>query len=767
MSGRVQGVGFRPHVWRTVVSLGLTGDVRNISQGVEVRLVCKADGLETFEHALKANLPALARIDALHISPLQRQELAELGPGFAILPSLARNRSTMVLPDAATCNQCLAELFDPDNRRYRYPFISCTHCGPRFSVIRSMPYDRERTSMSAFGLCDACAREYADPEDRRFHAQTNACDACGPKLWLETPSGHRLEAADPFASMSATLQAGQILALKGLGGFHLCCDARDPFAVTRLRERKRRPAKPLAVMFRNLEQLGEYVMASPEEIALLRSAEAPIVLLRPLKQGKRLAEAVAPDSAWLGCMLPYTPVHHLLLADAEGPLIMTSANRTGLPQVIDNQAAREQLADLADLLVMHDRTIVSRIDDSVMRVHDTSGKVQVLRPGRGVAPLSLALPSGFSTGPEVLALGGDLKNTFCLAREGQLIVSHYQGDLQQLAVNEAADDARDHYRQLYQAAPELLACDLHPDYVSTRIATDAKNLRVIRVQHHHAHLAACLGEHGYPLRGDPVLGICLDGTGYGEAGRLWGGEFLYGGYGEVERLARLQPGALPGGENAIREPWRLLVTRLHQAGIDPLSTLDLWPVLADKPLTTICSMIEQNFNSPASSSAGRVFDAVAAALGCYAEGISYEGQAAVALETLAQSCAERVMAYHLPISRHEGLWQLDIRGLWPQIMADLEADRPRPQIALAFHLGLAQGLSTLALRLRRTHPFKTLVLSGGVMQNALLSDQLERLLVDAGIKVLRHQQVPCNDAGLSLGQALVALARQTGGRQDA
>ncbi len=770
IDGYVQGVGFRPHVWRTASQLGLCGDVRNTTAGVEIRLVCTETAVSLFREALIQNLPPLARVDSWRIDTLAPDAVAAMAPGFRILPSFASDRLTTILPDAATCSACLAELFDPHNRRYRYPFINCTHCGPRFSIIEGMPFDRVRTSMASFDLCADCSREYANPDDRRFHAQANACPVCGPQLWLETASGERVESSNLFVELADGLMQGQILALKGLGGFHLACDARNQNAVMRLRQRKHRPAKALAVMFRDLDQLRDYVQIRSEEAELLRSPQAPIVLMRPLAQGNRLAEAIAPDSNWLGCMLPYTPLHHLLLAACDGPLVMTSGNRSGMPQVIDNDAARVQLADIADLLVMHDRAIISRVDDTVMRVQPFSGQAEVLRPGRGTAPISLPLPQGFSPTAELLALGGDLKNTFCLVKEGRATLSQYQGDLQQLAVHEAVVKALGHYQQLYQLTSAILACDSHPGFFSTQEAHRSHECQLIQVQHHQAHLAACLGEHGYPLDGDPVLAICLDGTGYGEHGGLWGGELLYGGYGQADRLACLKPCPLPGGESAIREPWRLLVAQLLQAGIDPVTTRDIWPLLASKPLETLKQMIVQGVNAPLSSSAGRLFDAMAAALGCYAEGISYEGQAAIALESLAQRGGDHasVVPYAFPILEDESGWQLDSSALWPRVISDLRAGRPLEQLARAFHLGLAQGLFELAMRMRCDRPFDSLVLSGGVMQNALLADQLQSRFEAAGLAVMRHRKVPCNDSGLSLGQALVALARvQQGGRNDA
>ncbi|MBA4501790.1 carbamoyltransferase HypF [Marinobacterium marinum] len=770
IGGRVQGIGFRPYVWRLARSLDLRGMVRNIPTGVEVELRCSALELALFRKRLLRELPPQAVVETLTVTPFMPAD--EPGPQsmFCIRPSGSGEGVTVVLPDLATCADCRAELFNPLSRYYRYPFISCTHCGPRFSIMAETPYDRAGTSMAAFGMCEVCRREYLDPEDRRFHAQGQACAACGPSLWLETPDGSSLQVNDPFEQMGEQLRAGRILALKGLGGFHLCCNALDEAAVQRLRRCKGRPDKALAVMFTDLEQLRAYVSISPEERNWLTSPQAPILLLRPHRNGRRLAPGIAPDSPWLGCMLPYTPIHHLLMSVMTGPLVMTSGNRSGQPQVFDNQEAREQLADMADLLVMHDRDILQPIDDSVARVQQGSGYREVVRPGRGLAPLALPLPPGFDPAAQGLALGGDLKNTFCLVQAGRAVISQYQGDQQQLAIQHATAAMRQHYRQLYRTEPVWQACDRHPDYRLTRDVTEDRTVPAALVQHHHAHLASCLGENGVLLDGEAVLGVCLDGTGFGDPDGLWGGEFLYGNYADVVRVGSLRACALPGGDTATREPWRLLVAQLLQAGIDPENVLDIWPMLVSKPLAVVRSMIEHRINTPMSSSAGRLFDAVGAALGCYADSISYEGQAAIALEALAQQCAvpAGIGGYAMDVTKRDGRWQLDPGRIWLQLLDDLRQRRPPEEVAQAFHLGLAQGVVELVTRIQHDYPFETLALSGGVMQNARLVGLLEAHCTGAGLKVLRHRHLPCNDSGLALGQALVTMARlsRARGRQE-
>ncbi|WP_373507436.1 carbamoyltransferase HypF, partial [Thiocapsa sp.] len=597
----------------------------------------------------------LARIDAIERRPIaDARELADLAQrhDFVILESAATAVHTGIVADAATCAACVAEIRDPADRRHRYPFTNCTHCGPRLSIVAGIPYDRARTSMAAFPMCLDCAAEYKDPADRRFHAQPNACPVCGPKVWLQDAAGRLLDptalgAEDAIAAASRLLAEGKILAIKGIGGFHLACDATNPDAVAELRRCKRRYAKPLALMARDLDVIRGYCRVTGRDAALLSGPAAPILLLdrvgsdgaeRGGDPRQPLAPDVAPGQTTLGVMLPYSPIHHLLLADWDRPLVMTSGNLSEEPQCIDNADALGRLGQLADVLLLHDRAILNRVDDSVVRV--MAGEPRLLRRARGYAPTPLPLPPGFEDAPPLLALGGELKNTFCLIRDGQAILSQHLGDLEDAKTAREYERTLALYLDLFQVVPEALAVDLHPDYRSSLIGRDRAardGLPLIGVQHHHAHLASTLADNGWPLDAGPVLGILLDGLGYGSDGTLWGGEFLLGDYLDFERVAHLKPVAMPGGTRAILEPWRNLYAHLESAGgwaawrarfagLEPIERLDA------KPLGILNTLIARGLNAPLSSSAGRLFDAVAAALGVGGEVLTYEGQAAIALE---------------------------------------------------------------------------------------------------------------------------------------
>ncbi len=710
----MQGVGFRPFVWALAREFGLTGRVWNDPEGVGIEVWGEVEG---FVAALSARAPALARVDGVEVAPLD----GAAPEGFEIAESRGRGAETRVVPDAATCPACLAEV-QGDGRRKGYAFTNCTHCGPRFSILRGLPYDRGQTTMAGFGLCAACAAEYRDPSDRRFHAQPIACPDCGPRLWFEPGGG------DPIARAVEVLRAGGVVAVKGLGGFHLACDAGNPAALALLRGRKRRPAKPFALMG-SLAALAEVADLTGAE-ALLADPAAPVVLV---PSRRVLPEGVAPGMATLGVMLPATPLHHLLVAGFGGVLVMTSGNLSGEPQVIGNDEAREKLAGFVDGFLCHDRDIARRLDDGVERASPR----MVLRRGRGRVPGVLPVPFPGQT----LALGGQMKGAVCAVKNGQALLGHHLGDLDGVLNAAEFHKAIADYTALFDLRPQVVACDLHPDFTSTR-AAEAMGLPVVRVQHHHAHLAACLAENLW--QGGRVAGIVLDGTGLGQDGTIWGGELLLGDYRGFERVGGLAPAPLPGGDRAAREPWRNALMRLDQAGESALAER-----LFGGPVATLRAMAAKGVNAPMGSSAGRLFDAVAGCLGIGAQ--SYEGEAAMRLEALAGDVGE-VEGYAF-----DGL---DPAPMFRQIARDLGRVAPE-MIAARFHEGLAAAFSGLARRLVREGRAEAVALTGGCLQNAVLHRALVRHLGD--VPVLVHRETPCGDGGLALGQAMVALAQMERG----
>ena len=771
--GLVQGVGFRPTVWRLARACGLVGEVWNDSQGVVVWVQGQTAQIDEFCSRLYREAPPLARIDALERHPSEAPP--ERGD-FRIRASRGGEIRTGVVPDAATCAACRREINDPADRRYRYPFTNCTHCGPRLTIVERIPYDRANTSMRHFLLCPACETEYDDPADRRFHAQPNACPACGPRIWLTDDRGDALPlptGRDAVQLASDLLGQGRILAIKGIGGFHLACDAADEAAVSRLRRRKGRYHKPFALMARDLETVGRYCRVTEDEAVLLQGTEAPIVLLRR-RETLSLARSVAPSQLSLGFMLPYTPLHHLLLAEWDRPLVMTSGNRVEEPQCVENAEAASRLHSLADFFLVHDREITNRVDDSVTRIMD--GKPRVLRRARGYAPAPIRLPDGFESAPPLLALGAELKNTFCLFKQGQAVVSQHLGDLENLIAYQDYLHNLDLYRELFEHQPEALVVDLHPNYRSAhhgRAMAQQRQLPLITVQHHHAHIASVMAENGWPLQAGPVIGIALDGSGYGSDGTVWGGEILLAGYEGFERLAALRPTPLPGGSQAILQPWRNAFSQLYTClGWDRVMSewghLESVRWFAEQPLEILGRMMEGGLNSPLSSSCGRLFDAVAALLGICRESIGYEGQAAIELETAALTASGRELpGYRLEIVSGAGLRLLDPTSLWPALLDDLSAGVDRADIAWRFHRGLSESLTRLALELVREQGVDTLALSGGVFQNRTLFEGVSRALRASGLRVLSHRQVPANDGGLSLGQAVIGAARLLTGRADA
>jgi len=728
LNGAVQGVGFRPFVYRLAAELGLPGWVLNSSSGLVVEVEGRRDVLRVFLERLEAEKPPAAVVLAREISFLAPAGYSR----FEIRASDAEAEKTAsLLPDLATCAQCLSELFDPANRRYRYPFTNCTNCGPRYSIILDLPYDRPRTTMREFRLCPECEREYKDPADRRFHAQPNACPKCGPRLSIEPPAP-----GEPLSLAAAALGRGRIVALKGIGGFQLLVDARNEEAVMRLRRLKHREEKPFALMMASLEMASRYCELSGEEERLLASRAAPIVLLRPRAGAADLAPAVARSSPYLGVMLPYSPLHHLLMREIDFPIVATSGNRSDEPIAIDNEEALERLRGIADLFLLHDRPIARPCDDSVVRV--ARGRESVLRRARGYAPLPVRLDRKL---PPVLAVGAHLKNTVAIAAGNQVFVSQHIGDLDTAEARRAFERAIDDLCRLYRFKPELVAADLHPDYASTLWARSS-GLPLVSVQHHQAHVAACAAENGLE---DDYLGVAWDGTGYGLDGSVWGGEFFLVRGGKFERIAHLRPFRLPGGEAAIKECWRAAAGLLYEgfgAGAAPV---------ACPSRSLIMRMLERGVNSPWTTSVGRLFDVVASLTGL-AQVNRFEGQAAMLVE---RAIGSTVTGDCYPLIEKDGA--ADWAPLIEAVNEDLRKGTSHSLIAARFHNALAGWIVSVA----RRSGVSNVVLSGGVFQNSYLVERSAGMLEDLGFRVFTHQRVPPNDGGISLGQAVLAgrLAR--------
>jgi hydrogenase maturation protein HypF len=737
--GAVQGVGFRPFVYRQSTALGLTGWVGNTPAGVTVEAEGEPDQVAALIRSLREAPPPNAAIVAI-----DSEEIAPNGDeGFAIRTSDAAGpRSAAILPDLATCEDCLAELFDPADRRYRYPFINCTHCGPRYSIIEELPYDRTRTAMRHFPMCPTCRAEYETPSDRRFHAEPNACPDCGPRLALWDRAGGPLARDDAaLRAGAAALRRGEIVAVKGIGGFHLLVDARDEASVTRLRRRKGREEKPFAVMFPALDRLRDCAEVSAAEAALLLGPARPIVLLRA--RGSMLAPAVAPRNPRIGAFLPYAPLHHLLLHDLGFPVVATSGNRSDEPIVIDENEAPARLAGIADLFLMHDRPILRPVDDSVAQF--VCGRPQLLRRGRGHAPAPIAV-EGVKGG--ILALGGHLKTTIALTQPGEVVPSPHIGDLDTVTARAAHARTIVDLTRLLATDASLVACDHHPDYASTQ-AAQAMALPVIRVQHHLAHIAACMAEHRLA---PPLLGIAWDGTGWGPDGTVWGGEFLLVGKDGWRRVAHLRRFRLPGGEIAVREPRRAALGLLYEAfGEEALAMTDLAPVaaFAAAERAVLGRMLAQGINAPWCSSAGRLFDAFAALCGLR-QRIAYEGQAASELEGAADNdTAGR--SYEFPIGRPAdgGALILDWQRALQTALAELRAGAAAGAVSAALHRGLAAAIVAIAREIGEPR----VVLTGGCFQNARLLETAVALLREAGYRPFWPQLVPPNDGGIALGQA--------------
>ncbi|NVB40879.1 carbamoyltransferase HypF [Pseudenhygromyxa sp. WMMC2535] len=772
--GAVQGVGFRPTAARVARRMGLQGWVRNDAAGVEIALMADGPRISAYLEALTRALPPLARIDALERS----EDPSFVADGFMIVASEGEGAPRAVVTvDAAACAACLREVLDPLSRRYRYPFTTCTHCGPRYSIVERIPYDRENTTMAGFPMCAACRAEYEDEDDRRFHAEPVACFACGPRAALRRMDG-RAFSADAFSMMDevdavATLLArAEIVAIKGLGGYQLCCDATSDAAVAKLRERKLRPDQPFALMVRDLDVARRYAELDAGDEALLTSPAGPIVLLRPrVVDARPLCALVAPEQPCVGVMLPTTPLHHLIMRRLDRPVVCTSGNLHSEPQCLTPAEVDARLAGVADWALDHDRPIAHRVDDSVVR--RMAGAPRVLRRARGYAPSWMPLVAS-PDAPAILAVGAQDKATFAISQGDRVLLSPHLGDLDSEAAFTAYLDSFAALSELYAHRPQRIAIDRHHGYRSAqwgRQLAAARGLEVIEVQHHHAHIAACLAENGWRPAGadDLVLGIALDGLGMGLDGELWGGELLLARYEGFERVASLKPVALLGGDKASREPWRNLYAQLMAemgwAELDMnFAHLPVVQDLAARPRDLLDSMLRSGTRCPTASSCGRLFDAAAAALDLHRDAISFEGQAAMALEALVTPATLEAAreGEHYPMATPklggDGLPYLEPLGLWRAMLGDLHAGIEPSLIAARFHVAVADGLILLAMRAQRQHAFRVAALSGGCFQNALLLALVVDGLRGLGLEVLTHTAVPPNDGCIALGQAAIAAA---------
>jgi len=744
INGIVQGVGFRPFVYQTAVRHGLNGTVANTSTGVAIHIESPADRIDTFLHALVDHQPPLAHVIDVQTEPASINGHSD----FTIVHSRAGDeRATLISPDVSMCNDCRRELFDSHDRRYRYPFINCTNCGPRYTIIDDIPYDRPNTSMRHFTMCAACQTEYDDPQSRRFHAQPNACADCGPHVEFRDHAGHTVRTNDPIGEAVQFLNQGRIVAVKGLGGFHLAVDAANEAAVRRLRKRKHREEKPFAIMSLGIEEVDAYASIESEEKALLLSSRRPIVLLKK-KASHPLAESVAPGNRYFGVMLPYAPLHYLLLAHGFHALVMTSGNMTDEPIAIDNADALDRLSGIADYFLLHNREIYLRSDDSIVR--RTDGSSRFLRRSRGYVPMPVFLKTSL---PPILGCGAELKSTVCLTKGKNAFLSQHIGDLENLATYEFFTQTIDHLARILDIAPEVIAHDMHPDYMSTRYAQDRKNVERIPIQHHHAHIVACMAEHQID---GPVLGLSFDGTGFGTDGAIWGGEVLIAEYNDFTRKAHLDYFPMPGSSSAIREPWRMAVS--YQYGT---YGRDMWhlglPFLDEIGETNgrfLIQMIDRGLNAPLTSSLGRLFDGIAAMVGLRNR-VSFEGQAAMELEMQSDENVDNVydFGWHGEPAR-----RIDIRPLIKGIAEDIVAGVSPKRIGGKFHQTLITRFTDLIEELRRETGIDRVALSGGVFQNTLLLSGFIQALERKGMRVYTHRIVPTNDGGISLGQAVAAAA---------
>jgi hydrogenase maturation protein HypF len=746
--GIVQGVGFRPFVYGLTVKHNLKGWVYNTSEDVRIEVEGEAKAIKQFERELEIKAPPLAHIENITIEYHPPRGYKN----FEIRQSQAQaGKYQLISPDVATCQACLGELLNPEDRRYRYPFTNCTNCGPRFTIIEDMPYDRAKTTMRHFQMCPQCQAEYGNPLDRRFHAQPNACPKCGPQVQLVDNRGNVVTKSNPIAGASQLLKEGKIVAIKGLGGFLLACDAMDDTAVKTLRQRKKRPSKPLAIMVATVDEAKRHCYVSPEEENLLTSPQSPIVLMR-WREDSSVSEEVAPNLRFLGIMLPYTPLHHILLRDTGLPLVMTSGNLSEEPIARDNDEALRRLSCIADYFLIHNRDIYSRYDDSVAMVERGTG--QLVRRARSYAPYPIRLP--FET-RQVLGCGAEEKNTFCLTKDNYAFLSQHIGDMENMETLEHFDSTISLYKRLFHIEPEIVAHDLHPDYLATKYARELgeSGIKLISVQHHHAHIASCMADNGLE---SPVIGVAFDGTGIGADGNIWGGEFLVADYRNYGRAGHLEYLPLPGGAAAIKRPYRTAIAYvLTLLGGNALSRdLPVMNQASDMEIDVIKRQIERRINSPLCSSMGRLFDAISALLGIRGE-IDYEGQAAVELEMAAykEDYAHVQANYPYGIAEEEKIRIIRLKDLVSAVIKDLRQGVSKGQISVKFHNTVAGMINETCQVIAAGTGIKQVALSGGVFQNRLLLRKTVSLLENSGFQVFTHKQVPCNDGGISLGQAVI------------
>ena len=778
IKGIVQGVGFRPFIYKLANTHNLKGWVLNSTEGVSIDVEGEDENVKGFIDNIRKKAPPLAVIDSVDVSYLSPAGYTN----FIIKPSQEDSSKYMkISPDICICDDCLTEIFDPDDRRYLYPFTNCTNCGPRFTIIEGIPYDREKTTMKAFKMCQFCQSEYDNPTNRRFHAQPNACPDCGPHVYLESLEG-KIECHDPIKKAIELMSQGKIIAIKGLGGFHLACDAENDDAVRLLRIRKRRSLKPFAIMCKDVETIRRFCVVDEDEKRLLRSVQRPIVLLEklpgnfrkqsdtfapnqiplnpPLAKGgnmkslkgeARISEFVAPNNNYLGVMLPYTPLHYLLLDSLMSALVMTSANMSEEPIVIGNDEAKERLAGLTDYFLFHNRDIRMRCDDSVARVYE--GQTMIIRRSRGYAPYPVDLDFSMK---EILACGAELKNTFCITRDNHAFVSHHIGDLQNSEAYGYYLDSIEHYKMLFRINPEILAYDLHPDYLSTKYALSQTGKKLIGVQHHHAHIASCMAENGLD---EKVIGIALDGTGYGIDGNIWGCEFLLADYAGFQRRAHLKYLPMPGGDMVAKEPYRMALSYLYDAYEGDLDSIDtlLLKRIDNKKIAFIKSMIEKNINTPLTSSCGRLFDAVSSLIGVR-DVVTYEAQAAIELEMIAEFDVHD--RYNYEIIDQKEMLIIDTKRMFQEIIYDLRQGLSKGVISAKFHNTLADFMAVICEEIRKANNgINKVVLSGGVFQNKYLLTNTIKLLKNKGFITYFHNRIPTNDGGISLGQGIIANAQ--------